>query len=283
MHTTMLRITGMTCDHCARTIEGALNSLPDVKARVSYKDARAEVEAPNDLSPERLVEAVQAKGYGASRLEGVGTPKTASGDGKLHVAIIGSGSAAFACAIRAAEEGARVTIIEAAEAIGGTCVNIGCVPSKIMIRSAHIAHLMNQQPFDGIRRVMPTLDRPKLVAQQQARVAALRQTKYQNILDSHPSVNLLKGKARFKDMRTIIVTRADGSQKVVRADRFLIAAAAVVAGLLFASLFTLPTAIAAMTGISAGGRRFLHASAVATPFITAVLLFGAAIYLWPGD
>lgn len=58
---------------------------------------------------------------------------------------------------------------------------------------------------------------------------------------------------------------------------------AVVAGLLFASLFTLPTAIAAMTGISAGGRRFLHASAVATPFLTAVLLFGAAIYLWPGD
>lgn len=60
-------------------------------------------------------------------------------------------------------------------------------------------------------------------------------------------------------------------------------AVAVIAGLLFASLFTLPTAIAAITGLSAGGRRFLRASAVATPFITAVLLFGAAIYLWPGD
>ena len=58
---------------------------------------------------------------------------------------------------------------------------------------------------------------------------------------------------------------------------------ATIAGLLFASLFTLPTAIAAMTGLSASGRRFLHASAVATPFITAVLLFGAAIYLWPGN
>lgn len=60
-------------------------------------------------------------------------------------------------------------------------------------------------------------------------------------------------------------------------------AVAVIAGVLFASLFTLPTAIAALTGLSAGGRRFLHASAVATPFITAALLFGAAIYLWPGD
>ena len=57
----------------------------------------------------------------------------------LHVAIIGSGSAAFACAIRAAEEGARVTLIEEAQAIGGTCVNIGCVPSKIMVRAAHVA------------------------------------------------------------------------------------------------------------------------------------------------
>ena len=229
MNTTMLRITGMTCDHCARTVEGALNRLPQVKAKVSYKDALAEVEAPNDLSPERLVEAVQAKGYGASRLERTGTAKAANGDSTLHVAIIGSGSAAFACAIRAAEEGAQVTIVEAAEVIGGTCVNVGCVPSKIMIRSAHIAHLMNQQPFDGIHRVTPMLDRPKLVAQQQARVAALRQTKYQNILDSHPSINLLEGTARFNDKRTIIVTRADGSQKTVSADRFLIATGAAAA------------------------------------------------------
>lgn len=53
---------------------------------------------------------------------------------------------------------------------------------------------------------------------------------------------------------------------------------AVLAGLLFASLFTLPTAIAAVTGFSARGRRFLQFSAVATPFITAALLYGAALY-----
>ena len=55
---------------------------------------------------------------------------------------------------------------------------------------------------------------------------------------------------------------------------------AVLAGLLFASLFTLPTAIAAVTGFSARGRRFLQFSAVATPFITAALLYGAALYFW---
>ena len=49
----------------------------------------------------------------------------------LKIAIIGSGSAAFACAIKAVEAGAQVTMIEAGT-LGGTCVNVGCVPSKIM-------------------------------------------------------------------------------------------------------------------------------------------------------
>ncbi|MEK7758418.1 MAG: FAD-dependent oxidoreductase, partial [Pseudomonadota bacterium] len=61
-------------------------------------------------------------------------PKTGQG-AELHIAIIGSGSAAFAAAIRATEAGARVTIIEAG-LIGGTCVHVGCVPSKIFIRAA---------------------------------------------------------------------------------------------------------------------------------------------------
>lgn len=56
-------------------------------------------------------------------------------------------------------------------------------------------------------------------------------------------------------------------------------ALALAAGLLFATLFTLPTAMTALTGLSDGGRRFLNFSAVATSYITAVLLYGAAVYL----
>ena len=66
----------------------------------------------------------------------------------IRVAIIGSGATAFAAAIRAAEGGAQVTLIERG-LTGGTCVNVGCVPSKIMIRAAHIAHLRASSPFDG--------------------------------------------------------------------------------------------------------------------------------------
>ena len=77
----------------------------------------------------------------------------------LRIAIIGSGGAAFAAAIRAAEAGAAVTMIERGT-IGGTCVNVGCVPSKIMIRAAHIAHLRRESPFDGgIAASAPAIDR----------------------------------------------------------------------------------------------------------------------------
>jgi mercuric reductase len=221
---TTLHITGMTCDHCARTLEVALNTLPQVKAKVSYKDALAEVEAPTTIATEQLVKIVQAKGYGASVLKGAGAAKAAKGDnGGLHIAIIGTGSAAFAAAIRAAENGAHVTIIEAGDVIGGTCVNVGCVPSKILIRAAHIRQHAAHHAFDGLERHALTLDNAARVAQQQARVEELRRAKYEDILESNPHINLMRGRARFADAQTLNITRADGTELRIAADRILIA------------------------------------------------------------
>lgn len=140
----------------------------------------------------------------------------------LHIAIIGSGSAAFAAAIRAIEEGARVTLIEAGE-IGGTCVNVGCVPSKIFIRGAYIAHLQSHHPFAGIEKVAPVIDRKRLLAQQKARVTELRAAKYENILRDNSRITLVQGAARFYDPHTLIVTQIEGGEKRVTADRILIA------------------------------------------------------------
>lgn len=140
----------------------------------------------------------------------------------LSVAIIGSGSAAFAAAIRAAEAGADVTVIEAAT-VGGTCVNVGCVPSKILIRAAHVAHLAARHPFAGLERHAPALDRKALTAQQQARVAELRQAKYESILEANPGINLLRGFASFEDAKTLVVRHADGTERRLTADRILIA------------------------------------------------------------
>jgi len=143
-----------------------------------------------------------------------------------HIAIIGTGSGAFAAAIKAVEEGARVTIIEGGDVIGGTCVNVGCVPSKIMIRGAHIVHSQAQHAFDGIPLHQPDIDRGVMVKQQQARVEELRHAKYESILETNPGINLLRGWARFENQNTLIVKQANGSEKSVTADRILVATGA---------------------------------------------------------
>ncbi len=132
----------------------------------------------------------------------------------------------MAAAIKAAERGARVTLIERGT-IGGTCVNVGCVPSKIMIRAAHIAHLRRESPFDaGIAATAPAIDRGKLLAQQQARVDELRHAKYESLLDGNPAITVLHGEARFKDAQSLAVRVSDGSERVLAFDRCLIATGA---------------------------------------------------------
>ena len=142
---------------------------------------------------------------------------------QLHVAIIGSGSAAFSCAIKAAENGARVTIIEGADVIGGCCVNVGCVPSKILIRAAQLAHQQRSNPFTGIEDHEPKIDRTLLSHQQISRVDELRTAKYQNILENNPALTLIKGYARFSSKNALNITYADGTEVTLLADKFLIA------------------------------------------------------------
>lgn len=143
----------------------------------------------------------------------------------LHIAIIGTGSGAFAAAIKASEGGARVTLIERQRIIGGTCVNVGCVPSKIFIRAAHFAHGQRTNPFDGLQNIEPVIDRKKLYQQQAARVEALRAAKYESILDGHENISLITGTAHFIDKHTLSITNNDTTQTLT-ADKILIATGA---------------------------------------------------------
>ncbi len=173
-------------------------------------------------------------------------------DNDLHIAVIGSGGSAMAAALKSAERGARVTLIERGT-IGGTCVNVGCVPSKIMIRAAHVAHLRRRSPFDeGIAAVEPTIDRPRLLAQQQARVDELRRDKYEGILDDNSAITVLRGEARFIDANTVQVTTPDGTEREVRFDRAFIGTGArptipTVPGLSDTPYWTSATALASDT------------------------------------
>lgn len=144
----------------------------------------------------------------------------------VRVAVIGSGGGAMAAALKAAELGAQVTLIERG-VIGGTCVNIGCVPSKIFIRAAHVAHLRRSSPFDpGLSATAPTVRRSLLLRQQQARVNELRHAKYENILAENASITVVHGTAVFRDAAALTVALADGGAQVVHFDRCVIATGA---------------------------------------------------------
>lgn len=221
-----LKITGMTCDSCAVHVKDALEKVPGVQsADVSYAKGSAKLAIEVGTSPDALTAAVAGLGYRATLADApsVSTPgglldkmrdllgrndKTGS-SGALHIAVIGSGGAAMAAALKAVEQGARVTLIERGT-IGGTCVNVGCVPSKIMIRAAHIAHLRRESPFDGgIAATTPTIQRTALLAQQQARVDELRHAKYEGILEGNPAITVLHGGERVVAFdRCLIATGA---------------------------------------------------------------------------
>ena len=239
-----LHIDGMTCGSCAEHVKQTLEKVPGVRsASVSYPQRRAEIEASVGTAADvtSLVAAVSALGYRAQLADAPGQPsdllnnaqerlggepKREDDEAALHVAVIGSGGAAMAAALKAVEQGARVTLIERST-LGGTCVNVGCVPSKIMIRAAHIAHLRRESPFDdGIAAASPKILRKRLLAQQQGRVEELRHAKYEGILEGNPAITVLHGSARFKDNRNLIVQLNDGGERVVAFDRCLIATGA---------------------------------------------------------
>ena len=246
---TQLHIDGMTCTRCAEHVRTALRRVPGVRSvSVSYPDRTATLQVDAGTSTQALTAAVTEAGYRARHgdapsstrspstdphgrvregLGWLGSPAQMAREAQaLHVAVIGSGGAAMAAALKAAEQGARVTLIECGT-IGGTCVNIGCLPSKIMIRAAHVAHLRRESPFDaGISAIAPTVRRDRLLSQQRARVDELRHGKYESVLSATPAITVVRGTARFKDRQTLSVALRDVGEQDIVFDRCLVATGA---------------------------------------------------------
>ncbi|MGQ0524998.1 MAG: mercury(II) reductase [Betaproteobacteria bacterium] len=219
-----LLVEGMTCNSCAMEVKAALARVPGVRsADVSFPEALARIAGEPGLNPRALTAAVEAAGYRASATGNAAT--VARKPGSLHVLVIGSGGGAFAGALKAAETGARVTMIERG-VLGGTCVNLGCVPSKIMIQGAHVVHVRRHSPFDGgISASAPSIDRAHLLAQQEGLVGDLRHSKYENLLETNEAISLVRGEARFKDAHTVVVSSTEGEREFAF-DRCLIATGA---------------------------------------------------------
>lgn len=115
----------------------------------------------------------------------------------FDVAVIGAGSAGFSAAITAADEGAKVALIGYGT-IGGTCVNVGCVPSKALIRAAETLHVgQAASRFDGIQASSQVTDWAATVRQKRELVDELRTAKYSDLLPAYDGVSYIEGKAQF--------------------------------------------------------------------------------------
>jgi mercuric reductase len=117
-------------------------------------------------------------------------------DSPFELMIIGAGSAGFAAAIRAAELGASVKLVWEGT-IGGTCVNVGCIPSKTLVRSAAHYHLATRYQPRGNSNDRSDPMWSTVMEQKDRLVKRLRKTKYQDVLNAYPEISVIKGRARI--------------------------------------------------------------------------------------
>ncbi|PJG85075.1 glutathione-disulfide reductase [Conservatibacter flavescens] len=134
---------------------------------------------------------------------------------------IGGGSGGIASINRAASYGKKCAIVEA-KYLGGTCVNVGCVPKKVMFYGAQIAEAIHRYAPDyGFDVKVNNFDFAKLVESRQAYIGRIH-TSYGNVLGKN-NVDVLNGFATFVDSKTVEVKYADGRTERVTADHILIA------------------------------------------------------------
>lgn len=221
MTTKRMQIEGMTCEHCEKTVAEALTSAGAGAPQVSWRRGQAVFEA-SDVSDRLLTDAVEEAGYKVAMIEAEAERPTGFqavvGDktSNYDLVVIGSGSAAFAAAIHGTEAGARVALIES-NVVGGTCVNVGCIPSKAMLAPAEQLYRAGHHPFAGIEQVTSGFDLGRLVDAKAALVDELRQEKYLDLADAY-GFTICKGLAEFVDAETIEC----GGERI-RADKYIIA------------------------------------------------------------
>tara|TARA_R110002110_G_scaffold71027_14_gene190084 strand:+ start:1966 stop:3396 length:1431 start_codon:yes stop_codon:yes gene_type:complete len=135
--------------------------------------------------------------------------------GAYDLAVVGAGSAGFSAAITAAEQGAQVVLIGHGT-IGGTCVNVGCVPSKTMIRAAEALHgARAASRFPGLSGDAHVAEWKQLIAAKDDLVTTLRQKKYIDLLPEYSGVTYLEGAARFNGRGLLVNGGAVGADKIL--------------------------------------------------------------------
>lgn len=115
----------------------------------------------------------------------------------FDLAVIGGGAAAFGAVIKANDLGARTAMINRGLPLGGTCVNVGCVPSKTLLWAAEVLHLAGNHGIPSIELEIKHVDFASVVRDELALVERLRREKYEKVLKGLDHVTFIDGEAHF--------------------------------------------------------------------------------------
>ncbi|KAK4452074.1 hypothetical protein QBC34DRAFT_447132 [Podospora aff. communis PSN243] len=136
--------------------------------------------------------------------------------------IIGGGVAGYVAAIKAGQEGMKVACIEKRGTLGGTCLNVGCIPSKSLLNNSHLYHqILHDSKHRGIEVGDVKLNLKQLMKAKEQSVSGL--TKGVEFLFKKNGVEYIKGTGAFQDEHTIKVQLNDGGETSVRGKNILIA------------------------------------------------------------
>ena len=143
----------------------------------------------------------------------------------MKIAVIGGGPGGYVAAIRAAQLGADVTLVEK-EHLGGTCLNIGCIPTKCLLHSAELVEDIKNQGADiGVKVTGVEIDFPQVIAHKNA--ISQKLTGGVAALLKMNKVKKIDGEARFVGPRKMKITKPDGSTEDLAADKIILATGSV--------------------------------------------------------
>ncbi|SFZ94764.1 mercuric reductase [Flaviramulus basaltis] len=212
-----LNINGMTCSGCSSHIEKDLNVKDGiVSSIVNHETGEGKfVYDTNKISNQDVINAVNNIGN-YSVIEDiekedccVTNTKDYDEKNKFDLIVIGGGSAAFSAAIKAEGIGLTTLMVNDGLDFGGTCVNVGCVPSKNLIRAAETVYHATHSNFKGIKPKGVEIDFTQIIKDKKALVSTLQQHKYMDVVSDFKNLTMLKGWAKFVDNKTILVDGKD--------------------------------------------------------------------------
>ena len=152
-------------------------------------------------------------------------------DVECEVMVLGAGPGGYSAAFRAADLGMNVVLVEKYATLGGVCLNVGCIPSKALL---HVAHIMDETAHMadlGVSFAKPDVDIDKLRAYKDGVIKKM--TGGLNFMAKARKVNVVQGVGQFLSPNHLEVTALDGSKKVVKFAKAIIAAGSAVVKLPF--------------------------------------------------